>query len=769
VAQTGESRSRAGVRAAVFGTRRAAPTWAARGSDALEAVWGWLAEAVRAEADAGRLAPWLAVGLGAGILLYFGAPTEPSIFAAAAAVAAFTAIAWVSRERPVAFAISLILLSVAAGFGAGCVRGLTVAHKTLTRPTGTLTVVGFVEARDATERSDRVVIRLTKAIGPGASRAPERVRVTLPRGTAPKVGDHISARAQLLPLLGPTRPGGFDYARNSYFAQIGATGFVLGRVRIADRAEAAPIDIRVLAAIDAFRRQMHARIRALLPGEIGAIASALVTGIRDEISPEVNEAMRVSGLAHVLSISGLHMVLAVGALFALVRGVLALIPGLALRRPVKKWAALVALAGATGYLILSGAAVPTQRAYIMIAIVLGGVLLDRPALTIRTLAVAAAVLLALEPEAILHPSFQMSFAATLALVALFEQLGPSLARPPTPRSGILGRFSERVGRWLLLGALTSLAAGLATTAFAAFHFHRLAPFGLVANLLAMPVISFIIMPAALFSVLLMPFGYDALGWQVMGFGIELMLGIARWVAALPGAEGRVSSFGSGALLCASAGLLVLSLPASRLRLIGAPLLAVGLFLAWGAPRPDVLVEAEGRVVAVRGADGRLSILDARRSRIAAENWLAADGDGRKLTPELAAGFTCDRAQCKARLSDGSTVVVMREQGLPSEACREAALVVTRFDGATDCAVPIVDVRMLVTTGALSLRRVDGNWIADPARSPIGDRPWFGRRMPPDAGALARLGGARRATPGNETTISDPEDGSSDAEDAYERD
>jgi competence protein ComEC len=752
----------------VFG-RRAASARATRGGDALEATWGWLAEAFRAEADAGRLAPWLAVGFGAGILLYFGAPTEPSVLAAAATVAAFVAIAWASRERPVAFATSLILLSVAAGFGAGGARGLTVAHKTLTRPTGTLTIVGFVEARDATERSDRVVLRLTKTIGPGASRTPERVRITLPRGTAPKVGEHISVRAQLLPLLGPTRPGGFDYARNSYFAQIGATGFVLGRVRIADRAEAAPVEIRVLAAIDAFRRQMHARIRALLPGEIGAIASALVTGIRDEISPEVNEAMRISGLAHVLSISGLHMVLAVGALFALVRGVLALIPGLALRRPVKKWAALVALAGATGYLILSGAAVPTQRAYIMIAIVLAGVLIDRPALTIRTLAVAAAVLLALEPEAILHPSFQMSFAATLALVALFEHLGPSLARPPAPGSGVFGRFSERIGRWLLLGALTSLAAGLATTAYAAFHFHRLAPFGLIANLLAMPVISFIIMPAALFSVLLMPFGYDAFGWQVMGFGIELMLAIARWVAALPGAEGRVAAFGSGALLCATAGLLVLTLPASRLRLAGAPLLAVGLLLALGASRPDVLVEAEGRVVAVRGADGRLSILDARRSRIAAENWLAADGDGRKLTPELAAGFVCDRTQCKARLSDGSTVVVMREQGLLSEGCREATLVVTRFEGATDCAAPIVDLRMLATTGALSIRRVDGNWIADPARSPIGDRPWFGRRTPPDAGALGRLIGSRRTAPGTETTNSDPEERSADGEDAYEGD
>jgi competence protein ComEC len=267
----------------------------------------------------------------------------------------------------------------------------------------------------------------------------------------------------------------------------------------------------------------------------------------------------------------------------------------------------------------------------------------------------------------------------------------------------------------------------------------------------------------------MPFGYDAFGWQVMGFGIELMLAIARWVAALPGAEGRVAAFGSGALLCATAGLLFLALPASRLRLAGAPLLGVALLLAVTTSRPEVLIEAEGRVVAVRGANGRLSILDARRSRIAAENWLAADGDGRKLTPELAAGFDCDRERCRARMHDGSTVVVMRERGLPLEECVEATLVVTRFDGATDCAAPIVDLRMLATTGALSLRRLDGRWIAEPARSPIADRPWFGRRTRPDAGALNKLDGARRAAPGNETTNADPEERSWGAEDAYEGD
>jgi competence protein ComEC len=286
--------------------------------------------------------------------------------------------------------------------------------------------------------------------------------------------------------------------------------------------------------------------------------------------------------------------------------------------------------------------------------------------------------------------------------------------------------------------MTSLAAGLATPVYAAFHFHRLAPFGLLANVLAMPVISFVIMPAALVSVLLMPFGYDALGWQAMGFGIELMVSIARWVAALPGAEGRIAAFGAGALLIASLALLVLTLPASRLKLAGIPLFGLALGLAMSAPRPDVLVEAEGRVVAVRGPEGKLSIFDARRSRIAAENWLAADGDGRKLTAELAAGFACNPMQCSARLRDGSTVVVVRADEAFADACRDAALIVTRLELPVNCAAPVVDPRMLATTGAISLRRVNGKWAADPSRSPLADRPWFGRRTAPDVTALSRL-------------------------------
>jgi competence protein ComEC len=603
-----------------------------------------------------------------------------------------------------------------------------------------------VSTRDTTERSDRIVLRVTSAIARGKQTMPNRVRVALRRGTAPAVGAHVELRAWLRPLLGPIRPGGYDYARGAYYQGLGATGFVLGRP--AEKAAAVPVpwDIRIAAAVDGTRRALAERIRKVLPNESGAMAVSLVTGIRDGISAEVNEAMRVSGLYHVISISGLHMALVAGTLFGLVRGLLALVPGLALRRPIKKWSAIVALMGAAGYLVLSGAEVATQRSFIMIALVLFGVLVDRPALTLRTLAAAALAVLVLTPESILHPSFQMSFAATLAIVAMYDRFGREMALPPAPRAGAVARTAAGAGRWLLLGMATSFVAGLATAPFVAFHFHRLAPFGVLANLLAMPLIAFVIMPAGLIAVLLIPFGFDAPLWIAMGWGIEGMLTIARWVAALPGAEGRVGAFGAGALLLAAAGLLLLTIPVSRLKLAGVPLLAAALVLALNVSRPDIYVDADAEAVAVRGADGKLTIHGANRGRLAALSWLAAEADARTTKDELATGFTCDVNGCVARLADGSIIAVALRPGAFADDCRDAALVVSKSQLPEACAVPGIDRRMLSTTGAISLRRIDGKWVAETARSPYADRPWYGRPGPPDPKVLERLAPRQFAVP-----------------------
>ncbi len=257
----------------------------------------------------------------------------------------------------------------------------------------------------------------------------------------------------------------------------------------------------------------------------------MITGKRDTISPPVNEAMYVSSLAHVLSISGYHMAVVAGIVFFIFRASLALIPSIASRYSIKKWAALPALAAAAFYLVLSGAEVATQRSFIMVAVVLIGVMCDRPALTLRTLTIAALIVLALAPEAVVHPGFQMSFAATLALVAAYAH---GLPWGADADSSLSARMALWGGRQIVGLILASLVAGLATTLYAAFHFHRLAPYGVLANLLAMPVVSLGVMPAGILGGVLMPFGFDAPFWRLMGLGIDWMIFIAEWVASLPG-------------------------------------------------------------------------------------------------------------------------------------------------------------------------------------------------------------------------------------------
>lgn len=724
-------------RAAVLGGQVAGWT-EVTGGGFLAAGWRSISGACQSETDAARLAPWLPVLFGVGIILYFAAPREPSLMAVCLTFATLASIAFACRAQPFAFAVSLALAAIAAGFAIGSLRGHWVAHPVLTRATQTVRLTGFVESRDATDRSDRIVLRITSASGRGAEQLSQRVRVALRRGTAPSVGSHVELKARMRPLLAPTRPGGYDYALGGYFARLGATGFVLGSAKPVPAPESAPLPIRIYSLIEQVRRTLAARILMIIPGETGAVAIALISGIRDQISADVNESMRISGLYHVLSISGLHMAIVVGVIFAFIRGGLALIPGLALRYPIKKWTALAALIGAFVYMVLAGADAPTLRSFVMIALVLFGVMLDRPAITLRTLAIAAFVVLMLTPEAVLNPGFQMSFAATLALVSIYQQIAPGILSAPPSGGGVVWRLSSSAGKWLLAGALTSLLAGLATTPYAAFHFQRLAPYGLIANVLAMPAISFVIMPMAVLGVVLIPFGYDALAWKAMGWGIDVMLAVARWVAELPGAEGRISAFSVTALILATLGLLLLAVPASRLKWLGVPVFAAASLVAITTPKPDVFIDPGARTVAVRDAGGKLSILNAKQARISAETWLAADGDTRGSRNVSSDAFVCDELGCIARLKDGTTIAIATRPDAFADDCGNAGLVISAADIPAACRAPGIDRKLMATTGAISLRHENGEWKIETVRSPYADRPWYGRAQAADPDALARF-------------------------------
>jgi competence protein ComEC len=343
----------------------------------------------------------------------------------------------------------------------------------------------------------------------------------------------------------------------------------------------------------------------------------------------------------------------------------------------------------------------------------------------RTIAVAALAVMLLVPEAVVHPSFQMSFAATLALIATYERGIPWVATAPdTPLAARLALWGVRE---LMLAVIVSLAAGLATTPYAAYHFHRLAPYGVIANVLAMPVISVVSMPAGLLALVAMPFGFDAPLWRLMGFGIDWMVTVALWVTQLPGAVGHIPAFGVGALLLGTSGLIVICLLRSPLRFAGVGLAVMGCAVALMAPRPDVMISAGGDVVAARGADGRLSAVKFGSDTLSVREWLAADGDARLPADRtVAAGFACDPDGCVARLADGAVVAVSRTAGALADDCTRAALIVTLRMAPGDCAATVLARKALQRNGATSLTHRNGRFEAVSARPDV-DRPWARRR------------------------------------------
>jgi competence protein ComEC len=545
VAQDGktENRARSGpITWPVGGTRARGVLWGA-GPRADWAVAAKLREWAVAEATADRLLPWLAVAYGAGVVIYFTAEREPSWWAAVALAIISMTFAVLLRRHLAAFVIALAVSAMAVGFAVATVKTALIAHPVLRFNASGVTVAGFVELREESQHTDRFVLRVEHMEGGRMDEKPARVRLSVKRGMAPPPGSFVEAKALLDPPLQPLAPGSYDFARDLYFQRIGASGFVRGAIKVTAPPAAQGLLQNTDSLVQRMRDAIDARIRAVLPGDPGAIAAMLINGRRDTIDPHLYDAMFVSGIGHVLSISGYHMAVVAGVISFIFRAILALIPGLADRAPIKKWAAFAALVVTAFYLLLSGNQVATQRSFIMIAVVLTGVLFDRPTLTMRTLTVAALIVLAFSPESVVHPSFQMSFAATLALVAGYEK---GVVRV---RAGRDSSISARAALWgvnEIVGlTLASLLAGFAKTPYAAYHFHRVAPYGVLANLLAMPVVSAWVMPMGILGVVAIPFGLDAECWRQMGYGIEWMDAVALWVAGLPGAFGRVTTFGAG--------------------------------------------------------------------------------------------------------------------------------------------------------------------------------------------------------------------------------
>lgn len=681
-------------------------------------VLGWLNDLLAAR---GQMFPWVPVFLAVGIGAYFALPWEPGWSLLAAAITAAALIGAALRGPEVLQMPAAALAVVAVGFLLAVFRAHVVAAPVLP-----FRYYGPVEGRIIDiDRSFSDQPRLTldmvvlDDVSPGKS--PTRVRISLhdvSNGFVPEPGMVIQLTAHLSPPDGPTEPGGFDFQRLAWFSGLGAVGYSRTPVLVLDHPQGG-------WALAAFRLRMtlSKAMQNGMSGQPGAFGAALMTGDRSGVDQATNNALRASNLSHIISISGLHMGLLSGFVFALFRYGLALIPPLALRLNTKKLAALIALIAATFYMFLAGPDVATRRSYIMAAVILLAVLADRRAISLRSVAISALICLGIEPESLVEPGFQMSFGATVALIVGF---------------GHWAKVQKRLPKLLqpaVLAVVSSVIAGTATAPIAAVHFNRIAEYGLLANLLAVPVMGFLVMPAGVLAALLGPIGLAGPPLWVLNFGCMLILAIADWVAGMKGAVAMVPTPPAMVLpMMGAAGVALLLAQRLWLRGISGAALALTLGLWAMADRPSVLISGDGGLVGMMTPDGRV-LSKEKGGGFVAKNWLENDGDrADQATAALRAGFSGSAGARLGQIAGRPLKVFAGKKAaeLAAGSCTDHSIVVmsTPWAGEAGGDCLIFDPVKLSQTGALAIYVVDGATKVVSARSAAGDRLWNRVRLRP---------------------------------------
>lgn len=542
-------------------------------------------------------APWLIVAFAGGIAAWFGLSgrAEWITFAALlATLGVLSAFAWRNHEERANLRLALIAVSVAALAGLAIIwaRSAMVGTPPLERP-----VSAVLDARvlERIEQPAQERTRLVLATRSPIDAKPVRVRVNLPQkwdSPALKSGAVVRLKARLMPPALPMLPGAYNFARAAWFQGFAATGSVLEPVTVLEPAEG-------WSGVESMQQRLARHVRAQLGGSAGTIAAAFASGDRGAITSADAEAMRDAGLTHLLSISGLHVSAVIAGIYVLAIRVLALWPWLALRVRLPVFAAALAALGGVGYTLLTGAQVPTVRACAAAILVLLALALGREPLSLRLVGVAALFVLLLWPESLVGPSFQMSFAAVIAIIALHQSqpVRAFLAERDEP-------WAMRTGRRALMLLLTGVVIEFALMPIVLFHFHRAGVYGALANVVAIPLTTFVSMPLIAIALTLDLIGLGAPVWWLAGKSLDLLLGIAHTTAAQPGAVNHLGYMPGAAFALCVAGLLWLGLWKGRVRLAGFVPLGMGTVLALTAPQPDLLITADGRHVGLVGQDAR---------------------------------------------------------------------------------------------------------------------------------------------------------------------
>lgn len=599
---------------------------------------------------------WVPIFLGIGAACYFGLIREPSFQATGAALAAslICCIASLrlyhkkSESLPVIIAMvgAGCLVCVTIGFTAAQFKTHHVKTPMLFRESRPVMVEATLDHRENQEGKKGTLLFLSdvKIDKWAQTKTPTRIRLTIKAQTDAAAGDRIKVLAKLTPLSPPVAPDAYDFGRHYYFEEIGALGYALSSVEIVQRAAPTRLNLENL------RTDISGRIAAIVPERQAGIVAALMTGERAAIFDEDWDALRASGLAHIISISGLHVAMVAAPVFFLVRFLLALFPFIALRFPIKKIAAGSALLVCCLYVGLVVPSVPTTRALLMTGIALIAIILDRSPFSLRLVAFSAILVLLVAPESIWSVSFQMSFAAVTALVALAEEMRPRLIRIYADAGWI-----RRSGLFIAGILTTSLAASLATAPYSLYHFQQIASYSVLANALSVPISGLMIMPMVIISFILLPFGLADWSLKIMGMGVDWLLDIARWTQNLPGSVLTTQAMPEYAMVMITISGLILILFHGRGRIMAALPFTLAIIACLITPVPDILVSNAGTVIAVRGQD-HIYLSSARRDKFAIETWLkrwnktqddviAFPRQG-TITTDNGTTISCDPAACR---------------------------------------------------------------------------------------------------------------------------
>lgn len=559
-------------------------------------------------AQADRLVFWMPVAFAAGAGVYFGLKVEPFYLYTCFALLFAAFFQWDCRKSPEARMFALFILLFVSGFFAAQTRTIALSRENIKARMKTTLVSGTVDqAVRLPDLKARLVLKDLAFDGKTDWRTPEKIRLNLPADSAvPDVGDKIEVKTLPNPPAVKTDKSGYDAARTLYFEKIGGTGAARSPVKVVEKSTETSL-----------RRKIAKRIDAVLPSRTAHIAKALVTGESKEIDPALADAYRNAGIAHILAVSGLHMTLIAGFVFFLVRSLLALSVTVSLKFSTKKIAAFCALAATFCYLRLAGAPISGIRAFIMLSFALGAVFFDRRALSLANVCWAAFLILLFTPESLLSVSFQLSFAAVLALICAYEAgIDKAVRRLEQSESVLLYLLAFALGI-----LLTSLTAGIATAPFAAYHFKRIANYTLLGNLLTTTFAAAWVMPSLFAAVMLMPFGMDAPLWKLAGIGIEVISRAAEFTANLPHSVTLVPAMPFYGLMCAVFGGLWVCLWRGKARLLGFIPFCFAFATPFLTAKPDVMMTQS--LAAFRQPDGVLSFT--KGDKFTRSSWLSSAG------------------------------------------------------------------------------------------------------------------------------------------------